>query len=369
MKNAMSWIKSAILSSFVFILSIFIAILLVEGFLQIIKERDGWELTRSINIKRNFEFDYPIVDPYYSSIRSINYKRDEYGLSDSCSDPKNIKILTIGGSTTDQRYVSPESTFQRVLEERLNNKIGSFGCVSNAGVDGHSSYGHIYSFERWFPLISNLSPAYIILYVGINDADFRRAKVANPGHDNAYSEGWKGWLKQFEIVFHLLPIYDYMQSLLNPDLAFTTHKPIPYSLNNYTEKNLNKDTIKLAEINALAFRERYELLLEYVEDMGAEPICVTQPHIFTKVIDDERLGVANVMNEYNGLDFDYSLNLLNSQIYDLCGPLTIDLYNYEFKKEHFYDGVHTTDLGSTLIGNVMADFMIQNNFHSSFTSK
>ncbi|MDC1421673.1 SGNH/GDSL hydrolase family protein [Gammaproteobacteria bacterium] len=365
----MSWIKTAILSSFIIILSIFIAILLVEGFLQIIKERDGWELTRSINVKRNFEFDYPVTDPYDSTIGSVNYKRDEHGLRDSCSDPKNIKILTIGGSTTDQRFVSPESTFQSVLQDRLNDKIGPFGCVSNAGVDGHSSHGHIYSFERWFPLISNLSPAYIIIYVGINDADFRRATTANPGHDNMYSEGWKGWLKQFEIVILLLPIFDYMQSLLNPDLAFTTHKPIPYSLNNYTEKNLNKDTIKLAEINALAFRERYELLLEYVEEMGAKPICVTQPHIFTKIINDERLGVANVINEYNGLDFDYSLKLLNSQIYDLCGPDTIDLYNYEFKKEHFYDGIHTTELGSTFIGNVMADFIIENNFHSSLTTK
>ena len=91
----MSWIKAAILSSFIFILSIFIAILLVEGFLQIIKERDGWELTRSINVKRNFEFDYPVADPYDSSIGSVNYKRDEYGLRDSCSDPKNIKILII----------------------------------------------------------------------------------------------------------------------------------------------------------------------------------------------------------------------------------------------------------------------------------
>ena len=90
MKSSMSWIKAALLSSFIFILSIFIAILLVEGFLQIIKERDGWELTRSINVKRNFEFDYPIADSYGSPIGSVNYKRDAYGLRDNCPDPKNI---------------------------------------------------------------------------------------------------------------------------------------------------------------------------------------------------------------------------------------------------------------------------------------
>jgi len=365
MKNAMSWIKTSILSFFIFLLSIFIGILLVEGFLQIIKERDGWEHTRSINVKRNFEFNYPTVDPYDSSIGSVNYKRNQYGLRDNCSDPKNIKILTIGGSTTDQRYVSLESTFQNVLQERLTSKIGLFGCVSNGGVDGHSSFGHIYSFDRWFPLIPDLSPTYVILYVGINDADFRRAQTPNPGHDNMYAEGWKGWLKQFEIIFRLLPIYDYFQALQNPELAFATHKPTPYSISDYTETKLNKNTKELAKINASAFRSRYQKILDQVKSIEATPICVTQPHIFTKIIDGKKLGVSNVINEYNGLDFDYSLQLLNSQINDLCGSFTLDLYSYKFKKEHFYDGIHTTESGSEVIGNYIADFFEANNLLSN----
>ena len=360
----MNWIKRTILSSFIIFISILVAVLFVEVFLQIIKERNGWELTRSINVKRNFEFEYPTVDPYDSSIGSVNYKRKEYGLRDNCSHPREIKILTIGGSTTDQRYVSQESTFQNILQNRLNSKIGPFGCVSNGGVDGHSSYGHIYSFERWFPLIPNLSPTYVILYVGINDADFRRAEAPNPGHDNMYTEGWKGWLKQFEIIFRLLPIYDYFQALQNPELVFATHKPTPYSDDDYTETEINKNTKELSEINASAFRSRYQKLLEQVKTINATPICVTQPHIFTKIIDGKKLGVSNVMNEYNGLDFDYSLQLLNSQINDLCGSLTIDLYNYKFKKEHFYDGIHTTEPGSVVIGNYIADFFEENNLLS-----
>ena len=78
----MNWIKKTILSSFIILMSILVAVLFVEAFLQIIKERNGWEHTRSINVKRNFEFDYPTVDPYDSSIDSVNYKRNEYGLRD-----------------------------------------------------------------------------------------------------------------------------------------------------------------------------------------------------------------------------------------------------------------------------------------------
>jgi lysophospholipase L1-like esterase len=340
------------------------AVVFIEIFLQIIKERDGWELTRSINVKRDFEFKYPTVDPYNASFVEVNYKRNEFGLRDNCSDTKDIKILTIGGSTTDQRYVPQKSTFQNVLQDRLTSSIGSFGCVSNAGVDGHSSFGHLYSFEKWFPLIPNLRPKYVILYVGINDADFRRATEPNPGHDNMYSEGWKGWLKQFEIVFRLLPIYDYLQAKQNPELAFAKHKPTPYIIEDYTENNLRENTQHLSKVNAAAFRERYARLLKFIRDMGATPVCLTQPHIFTKSIDGNVLGVRNVMENYNGIDFDYSLRSLNSEIKNLCGAMTLDLYSYKFNKEHFYDGIHTTESGSELIGNYIADFFESNDLLS-----
>ena len=44
----------------------------------------------------------------------------------------------------------------------------------------------------------------------------------------------------------------------------------------------------------------------------------------------------------------------------LCGKNFLDLYNYDFSNKHFYDGVHTTELGSIHIENAMADFLINN---------
>ena len=92
--------------------------------------------------------------------------RNEFGLRDSCDSIKDIEILTIGGSTTDQRYVPFKFTYQSIIEQRLKEVDRNFGCVSNAGVDGHSTWGHLFSFEKWFPLIPNLKPNFIILYIG-----------------------------------------------------------------------------------------------------------------------------------------------------------------------------------------------------------
>ena len=49
---------------------------------------------------------------YESDSDYINYSRDKYGLRGNYNSIDNINILTIGGSTTDQRYITDSLTFQ-----------------------------------------------------------------------------------------------------------------------------------------------------------------------------------------------------------------------------------------------------------------
>jgi len=63
--------------------------------------------------------------------------------------PNNKLILTVGGSTTDQRWVDDHLTWQRKLE----NKLGI--PVLNGGVDGQSSFGHLLSIENWHSKLLN----------------------------------------------------------------------------------------------------------------------------------------------------------------------------------------------------------------------
>ena len=57
---------------------------------------------------------------------------------------KDKGILTIGGSTTDQRFVSDGYTFQDYLYINLNKEFK----IYNGGVDGQSTLGHIYSIKK-----------------------------------------------------------------------------------------------------------------------------------------------------------------------------------------------------------------------------
>ena len=90
-----------------------------------------------LNVLYNINIE---IDPndFYKSTQKVKYIRNSYGFRDNCSSPKDIDIVTIGGSTTDQRYINFQNTYQFLLQTRLNKNKKEI-CISNAGVDGHTS--------------------------------------------------------------------------------------------------------------------------------------------------------------------------------------------------------------------------------------
>ncbi|MEM1048356.1 MAG: SGNH/GDSL hydrolase family protein [Pseudomonadota bacterium] len=96
------------------------------------------------------------------------YTRDSNGLRGVDGPLDAVFILTMGGSTTDQRYLSDDATWQEVLQGRIEAN-GEVADIVNAGIDGQSSVGHIKNFAQWLNRIDTLKPRYILFYVGIND--------------------------------------------------------------------------------------------------------------------------------------------------------------------------------------------------------
>ncbi|NKB19531.1 MAG: hypothetical protein GKS01_03200 [Alphaproteobacteria bacterium] len=98
----------------------------------------------------------------------VRYSRDRWGLRGSHKNPSEINILTIGGSTTDEFYSDDAETWSARLQQKFV-QAGFPAIIGNAGVNGHSSVGHILSLESWLSRIPNLKPKFILFYLGIND--------------------------------------------------------------------------------------------------------------------------------------------------------------------------------------------------------
>jgi hypothetical protein len=111
---------------------------------------------RTLNIPRNSETRYTIHSPYFPKKESLCV-RDEWGLRGSFDDPGEISILTIGGSTTAQRYLSEGETWQDVLQRNFF-AAGDQVVVGNAGLSGQSTFGHIKNFSLWLPRSPRLKP-------------------------------------------------------------------------------------------------------------------------------------------------------------------------------------------------------------------
>ena len=357
----MNSIKNKLIGLCLILLSTLVGLVIMELFLQLYYKNDRWVNIRAkANILRDFKFNYKLSGLYEVEEGSVNYYRNIYGLRDSCNDPSNIKVLTVGGSTTDQRYVKLNSTYQSVLEDGLKNFWEPQSCVSNAGVDGHSTFGHLFSFDQWFPLIPNLNPEYIVLYIGINDLNLFENNP-NIGFDNNNYSTLRGFLKNSYIIRFIYPVYKIIRyGNKNSSIPYLGHFPKTYKLKDYSVTNLNPNTKKLSKLSAEYFRLRLLKILSKIRKLGALPICVSQPHQYVKTIENKKYGIKDIMaKNYSGIDFDYALNDLNKVMFEVCGPYYIDVHSRKFEDDFFYDGIHTTSKGSEFIGKILVEYFLE----------
>jgi lysophospholipase L1-like esterase len=354
----MSWIKKLAFLAIIWAVAIALLLAGTEVFLR--ATDGGWGRTLRLNLVRSRSYDFPVSGLYPWKSPTVHYVRDKYGLRDDCASPADIDILTVGGSTTDQRYLSQESTYQAVMEKALTHAAGQQVCVGNAGVDGQSTYGHLRSFRDWFPLIPGLRPKLFLFYIGINDADFTRS-----GPDDS-DDREPHRLKRLEVVQLGLWVRDAVNSALGDRPGQTGHSRVDWRTAEYPQVWLAADTPERAARNAAGFRQRLRQLLRLARARGADVLCVTQPHRMAWSVDGRRRGIAGAFGgragdaAYGGLDYDYSLQQLNRVMRDECGERRlVDLYGTNFDDGDFYDYVHMTPSGARKVGTRIAAFIAQ----------
>ncbi len=124
----------------------------------------------------------------YSSDKKVNisYSRDKLGYRSMENKSKKPIVLTIGASTTDQRYVSEGETWQ----DTLDNLIPKYDFV-NGGVDGHSIYGTLLSVRSWHSkALKDKEVKFVIYYSGHSDISFMNSNsfIKNQSSKDILSE-------------------------------------------------------------------------------------------------------------------------------------------------------------------------------------
>lgn len=316
----------------------------------------GWlnpQQINHLNLLRNQHLQVRVGDYYQHPTGQIMYTRDQYGLRGSAFNaPERIDVLTMGGSTTDQRYIDDKATWQSLLEQRFAN-AGNALVFANAGVDGHSTFGHLKSFELWLPQIPNLHPRYILFYVGINDFNIG----ANHERDRIEAST----LAHKSVVYHALKrVY---WSFKARQFSLTHHK-INLQQTAYVNQPLVKNPTDYASLTLSrrqAYAQRLQQLIQKTRNQHAIPILVSQPTAFYYT---DTAGVVYGISStipydvpINGVDYFY----LQQQMDATCKlvaqqqqVLYIDAARLtHWSRDDFYDYVHLNPTGTQKLADVL----------------
>ena len=294
----------------------------------------------SLIIKRNIT---KVWNPtHYESNHAAMYKKDKFGFRGDYKNISNVKIITVGGSTTDERWIDENLTWSHLLQKKLENTYANIK-VANAGTMGQSTIGHLKNFEIWFNQIPNLKPEYFIYYIGINDSilllkaldkykDKRNYNEADTLVSKKLFERQVRYLKNNSVFYKLFKLIDGY---------FLAKK---YSVTHFTGTWKNKKKIKPIVVNKedkivlqflIEYQKRLKKINERTKKYKSKTIFITQ-----NVHKDHFL--SNALNIINITTKNFCIN---NEI--ICLPLD-EKVNFDFEK-NFYDGIHTRPSGNKKI--------------------
>ena len=278
--------------------------------------------------------------------------------ADNFDDPSSIDILTIGGSTTDQRSLDEGSTWQDVLREEFKSH-GKKVSVVNAGIDGQSTHGHIKNFDLWFPQIPNLRVRYFLFYVGVNDfwADPENTfdKIQDASHYSP-SQALKLALEDRSALYYL---YRTIKGMFLARVVFRLdHHRMNWEKVRYVDRPKMSDHEAFMRKPIAAYEERLRELVQRTRQLGATPIFVTQLYWSYKFENGKIVGSSKSAPyrgvAINGVDLYQIMGLFNHATMKVCTEnrgICIDLAKeLIFANEDFYDGAHNTPDGAQKIG-------------------
>ena len=275
-----------------------------------------------LNITRNASYNFQLNNLYPWKDSLSTYVRDELGFRGEYPGPSYINILTLGGSTTAQKFISEGYTWQDIMQKKFF-KDGKEIYVVNAGVDGQSSLGHLAAFEDWFNIIRNLHVDYFLVYTGINDFMLNDS-IPIFGRDYLINDSNKKSL--FSILQEKSALSFALQKIKGYYLAKNRrarHQKIDLNEANWFDYPL----LSRHEQEYKGYLEKYESrmikLLEKINDFGSKAIIVSHSAngLWKKEGDiihgiEAKLCNSDGINGkyYNGVDYYYFKSLLNNKL-------------------------------------------------------
>jgi len=307
-----------------------------------------------LNLVRDTQRRYEAND-LYDGASAIVYTRDEWALRGAYPSLDKIDIVTMGGSATDQRYITDGATWQDVMVREFEAEGKSVSIV-NAGVDGQSTYGHIKDFDWWFPTLPEFKPRYVLFYIAGNDM-FK-------GRDYEFDDllldrppTWKNHIRERSALFHLVKTA--VGAYRARNVAKISHRKEPFGSWEWTTVPLVRNHHKLVASNLERYGKAVALLARKTRAIGAEPIFVTQSLSNYRfrgdgTVEGNATHFVYAKTMINGVDYYHVMRQFWAVTMEECakaGAICLDAGNeIRWEPGDFYDSIHNTPQGAERLG-------------------
>ena len=302
--------------------------------------------------------------------KEVKYSRDYDGYRGKQRE-KGKFILAIGGSTTDERYVDDAKTWSEAAEKTTNAITHEDYDFINGGVDGQSTWGHLYSIKEWHSkALPKESVEMVVFYVGYNDARLLADPRASTPFDNPdLSRRIHNYLSTNSFVYsRLLQLYHHHFSGLHVNgerrIEVVGHQPRTWEfLSNPISEEKGQPP---KQSNSLKNWQEYEMLFSSLiqETIKAFPnarIAIVQQYIpgclFKRDETLNRLGAASAAKqECQALKKVFELQENALKIIQRAGAEHTKVALIEMQSgfnapdSGFYDEIHSNSQGSSAIG-------------------
>jgi len=279
-------------------------------------------------------------------------------LPDSIS--KLISIVTIGGSTTECKFLSDSCTWSSILHQSLKRENNSI-WLNNAGIDGHSTFGHLLLLDEY---ILKLKPNYALFLTGINDEeidkpdefDLMAEKKISTGSIKAFIKSLLNHTELGRTAFNFYQVQiAYKKGLIHREINLheLIDSPLPDSI-------VNK-RLGMQEKYISAYKERINSIILKCRNAGIQPILITQPSLLGDYTDSTTkipMGNKWVKNEDhidNCMLEGKVLELYNNVLRSFSGNVkVIDLAEKMPKNSlYYYDFIHFTNEGAKKVAEIL----------------
>ncbi len=276
------------------------------------------------------------------------------------------KIIAMGGSTTECLYLSEGDTWTDQLDSLLSG-AGFSIWMNNAGIDGHSTFGHQIV---WDQIVAPIRPSLVLLFVGANDVARdaesyfdRNANVLPP--DTV--ERFLAALGRISKLGEVLQVWYAGRPAVRQGV-YTENAVQVTQLDTITRMPADIDReVRYYEVSRQAYKNRLKHLIQSVLDVGAVPVLITQPALYGTGTDDQtkvNLGaIALPLQDTTGIvvngEMQWALlesyNDITRTVGADAGVTVIDVAGSLTKSTRwFYDYLHFTKSGAREMARIIA---------------